>query len=38
VALCLNVRGEIARLRGDIRAAREFFAQALAANKALGDE
>jgi tetratricopeptide (TPR) repeat protein len=38
VASCLNTQADIARVRGDVRAGRELFVQALAAFKALGDE
>jgi predicted ATPase len=38
VASCLNTQADIARIRGDVRAGHELFAQALAAFKALGDE
>jgi len=37
VAICLNVQGVIAMVGGDISAARELFAQALAGCKALGN-
>ncbi|MBV8147532.1 MAG: hypothetical protein JO092_00410, partial [Candidatus Eremiobacteraeota bacterium] len=38
VAGCLNLRALTEKDRGDVRAGRELFAQALAAYKALGDE
>jgi predicted ATPase len=38
VANCLDAQGGIARVRGDVRAGRELYAQALAAFKALGNE
>jgi predicted ATPase len=38
VGNCLNTQALIERVRGDVRAARELHAQALAAYKALGDE
>jgi tetratricopeptide (TPR) repeat protein len=38
VADCLDTQASIARIRGDVRAARGLYAQALAAFKALGHE
>jgi predicted ATPase len=38
VAICLTYQAFIACAGGDVRAGRELFAQALAANKALGNE
>jgi predicted ATPase len=38
VANCLDTQAFIARLRGDVPAARELFAQALAAHDALGND
>jgi tetratricopeptide (TPR) repeat protein len=38
VANCLNQQAAVAQMRGDVRAARELYAQALAAYKALGNE
>jgi predicted ATPase len=38
VAHCLNWQASLEGVRGDVRAVRELFAQALAANKALGNE
>jgi|HubBroStandDraft_4_1064222.scaffolds.fasta_scaffold00016_2 tetratricopeptide (TPR) repeat protein len=38
VAICLAQRANIARIRGDVRVARELYAPTLAAFKALGNE